>query len=74
LLIADFPNPQKSKTPNPQSSINPSPPIKIAALIALILGLVLGMCWFGSLTMPTEGPEVFDDPPNQKSTIINPQS
>jgi len=38
------------------------------------LGLVLGMCWLGSFMMPREGPDVFDDPPNQKSAIINPQS
>jgi hypothetical protein len=48
--------------------------MKLAALIAFILGLVLGMCWFGTLTMPREGPEVFDDPPNQQSAIINPRS
>jgi hypothetical protein len=73
-MIADFPNPQKSKIPNPQSSINSTPPMKLACLFALILGLVLGMCWFGSCMMPREGPDIFDDPPNQKSAIINHQS
>lgn len=42
--------------------------MKLACLLALILGLVLGMCWFGTFTMPREGPEVYDAPPAPAAT------